>query len=267
MKQSVPHTLFALLALSTLIGCGGRGLSEAEREKLSSSYSEPKPQVDQDAIDRAKVKVKDDVDIKIEDDYTYVRGSVINKSSRSVGYWKVTVNFMKKGKIVDSAFTNALETLLPGASKRFEIMHNNIPGLDDMRCYVEEVTFKCFPRCLSETFLHLSEIHRMIDDYASIVHRHVHRIARSRHAPASLHGTLAAVLHYAGGEVTREIPPPSMGFCIVARAIEAKGSQEPGQEVATTEQGAHQSSGQGRGKHLGNHLLKGIEERLEEVYA
>lgn len=90
----------------------------------------------------AKVVVED-FDIKLEDRYFYVRGSVINRSSHTVGYWKVTANFMnKKGKIMDSGFTNALETLLPGASKRFEIMHETLPGLADMRCYVEEVRFK-----------------------------------------------------------------------------------------------------------------------------
>lgn len=116
----------------------------ANAEMAASSDSVPETPSEEALARAAMAKVVvDDFDIKIEDRYLYVRGSVINSSSRTVGYWKVTANFMnKQGKIIDSGFTNALETLLPGASKRFEIMHETLPGLADMRCYVEEVRLK-----------------------------------------------------------------------------------------------------------------------------
>jgi hypothetical protein len=44
MKRNVPQALFALLALSALIGCGGQPSSETERESTSSSEKSIKDQ-------------------------------------------------------------------------------------------------------------------------------------------------------------------------------------------------------------------------------
>lgn len=96
-----------------------------------------------DKEDEARVIVKDGWQFDIKDDYMYIRGSVKNNSPRTVGYWKATVNFYdKKGNIIDSAFTNALETLRPNAQKRFEIMHPFLSNLADLKISVEEVHFE-----------------------------------------------------------------------------------------------------------------------------
>jgi hypothetical protein len=108
----------------------------------------PDPQVDDVKQKLALLYEKDKVQVVAgwnwytNGDYDYVKGSVKNKSSHAVSYWKATVQFKsKKGEIIDSAYTNALETLPPGASKRFEIMHSHVPGAKSAVASVEEVQF------------------------------------------------------------------------------------------------------------------------------
>lgn len=110
--------------------------SEAEAE--TRPYIPPTPP----ANEKNLVMTKDKMEWEVDDHYDYVRGSVINKSSRTVRYWKVTAHFYDKGgSIIDSQYTNALETLLPGASKRFEIMHAHLPEAKKVTVEVEEVEF------------------------------------------------------------------------------------------------------------------------------
>jgi hypothetical protein len=71
--------------------------------------------------------------------YEHITGSIVNHGIRPVRYWKVTAKFTRNGSIVDTAYTNGAQTILPGAAKRFSIMHENIPGtsasveVDDVR--------------------------------------------------------------------------------------------------------------------------------------
>jgi hypothetical protein len=67
---------------------------------------------------------------EIDGEYDHLRGSVKNATAQTVGYWAVTAKFVKKGSetVIDSAFTNGGQPLMPGESKQFEIMHRNIPG-------------------------------------------------------------------------------------------------------------------------------------------
>jgi hypothetical protein len=66
---------------------------------------------------------------QIDGDWDYIRGSVKNDTSRVVTYWAATVRFYNSaGNEIDSDFTNGGQPIYPGASKRFEIMHRNIPG-------------------------------------------------------------------------------------------------------------------------------------------
>lgn len=67
---------------------------------------------------------------EVDGEYDHIRGAVKNESKKPVQYWAVTAKFVRKGSetVVDSAYTNDGQLLLPGESKRFEIMHRNIPG-------------------------------------------------------------------------------------------------------------------------------------------
>jgi len=75
--------------------------------------------------------------------YDYIRGSVQNGSDQTVRYWKLTAFYKNSsGDIVDSAFTNDLEDLLPGASKKFEIMHKASPEITSVSVVFSKVEFK-----------------------------------------------------------------------------------------------------------------------------
>jgi hypothetical protein len=77
-----------------------------------------------------------------DDHYTYVRGTVTNTGDKTVRYWKVMCRyrdgFLSTSPVIDTAYTNALETLRPGESKRFEIMHAQ-NGAKSVGLEVEEV--------------------------------------------------------------------------------------------------------------------------------
>lgn len=95
-----------------------------------------------DEADKAKIIVKDGWSWSSDGDYIRCTGSVKNTGTRTVSYWKVTFEFMnRKGEVIDTDYTNSGETLMPGASKRFETMHSDVPGARKCRAYVEEVSF------------------------------------------------------------------------------------------------------------------------------
>lgn len=94
-----------------------------------------------DKEDQKSVTVVD-ADHEVQNGYDYIRGSVQNDSHRPIKYWKVTTQFKNaSGKIIDTAYTNSGETLLPDASKKFEIMHAVVPEAVETKTFVDEVVF------------------------------------------------------------------------------------------------------------------------------
>ncbi len=72
----------------------------------------------------------------------FIRGSVVNNSHHATRYWKVQCHFYdKNGNEIDSATTASADILLPGAEKRFEIIHPQIPEAKKLLVEVIEVTF------------------------------------------------------------------------------------------------------------------------------
>lgn len=97
---------------------------------------------DKEALDKSKVKMGE-YRWEYEDSYDYIRGNVVNYSSRPVSYWLAQCHFYdKNGSEIDSQITNSTDTLLPGAAKRFEIMHSRMPQAKKIRMEVTEVRFK-----------------------------------------------------------------------------------------------------------------------------
>ncbi len=120
---------------------------ERVRAAFSSVYTSPpsnnllEKEV-KDKADKSKVKMGE---YKTErgENYLYVRGNVVNYSSRTVRYWKAMAHFFdKNGNEVDSAMTNSADTLLPGAAKHFEIMHSDLPQITNASMEVEVVDFR-----------------------------------------------------------------------------------------------------------------------------
>lgn len=126
-------------------------LSNGDYNSILSEYAENNPTaVDDPSPEPAPVPIPDEQKVVVTSQkwtfenygYDYVRGSLKNNSDRTVTYWKVSAEFFdKKGDVIDTAFTNSMETLRPGASKRFEIMLSHPPGGKKFRAFVEEVRF------------------------------------------------------------------------------------------------------------------------------
>ena len=73
--------------------------------------------------------------------YTYIEGSVKNKGSQTISYYKITAKYYGTytKTVVDSDFTNSAEDLEPGESRKFEIMTKGVYGEEDIKLYVDEV--------------------------------------------------------------------------------------------------------------------------------
>lgn len=60
----------------------------------------------------------------IDDDYVYIKGRIKNTGDKVVDYFEVHSDFLNNSNaVVDTAYTNSAEDLLPGNMKSFEIMH------------------------------------------------------------------------------------------------------------------------------------------------
>jgi len=71
----------------------------------------------------------------------FIRGSVVNNSHHATRYWQVQCHFYdKSGDEIDSATIWSTDMLLPGAEKRFEIIHPQIPEAIKLLVEVVEVT-------------------------------------------------------------------------------------------------------------------------------
>lgn len=108
---------------------------EAERERVEIERR------DKEEIDKMLVEISPVRKIYRDDDHVTVESSVINNSPRTVRYWKVAIQFLdKQRRVIDSTYTNALETLPPHAEKRFKISHE-IPKANRVNLTMEEVQF------------------------------------------------------------------------------------------------------------------------------
>lgn len=83
------------------------------------------------------------VELKSEREWVYVRGTVGNHGQKTVTYWKLAARFRDKaGVVIDTDYTNSAETLGPGQSKSFQIMHRFNPRFIDADVLIEEVRIK-----------------------------------------------------------------------------------------------------------------------------
>ena len=72
--------------------------------------------------------------------YTYINGSIMNISNKTVKYYKITAKFYDTtGSVIDSDYTNSAETLLPDESSQFEIMHKYDSRVENIRLFIDEV--------------------------------------------------------------------------------------------------------------------------------
>lgn len=78
----------------------------------------------------------------VDGNYTYVRGRVKNTSGKTINYFKIVAHYKNKaGEVIDTDYTNSGETLGPGMSKEFEIMHRDSDEYHTVSIFVEKASF------------------------------------------------------------------------------------------------------------------------------
>lgn len=86
--------------------------------------------------------IQDHRDIKIDNGYIYINGSVTNQGNKTIKYYKITVKYLdENNKVIHSNYTNSTENLYPSESREFEIM-NKYNGYKYSQLVVEEVRFE-----------------------------------------------------------------------------------------------------------------------------
>lgn len=114
------------LAGACVVLVGGAAVKMAESTKEQEDYRS-----------RLSVQIQE---LVRQRGYAYVRGSVTNNGDRPVAYWKATARFRdKNGAVIDTDYTNSGETLRPGESKNFQIMHRHDPRFDTATVEIDEV--------------------------------------------------------------------------------------------------------------------------------
>ena len=78
---------------------------------------------------------------KIDNNYSYIWGRVKNTGTTVIRYFEVAATYKDdQGNVLDTDYTNSGETLRPGWSKEFEIMHKNSPHYRTVAIRVQDVT-------------------------------------------------------------------------------------------------------------------------------
>ncbi len=90
--------------------------------------------------DTQNLNIQDGWRWTVERNYSYIRGRVTNKGDEDINYFKITAEYMdSNGNVLDTDYTNSGETIRPGNSKEFEIMHRHSSEYEKVRIFVEEV--------------------------------------------------------------------------------------------------------------------------------
>lgn len=81
-------------------------------------------------------------DVRLERGFMYITGSVTSRASYPVSFWKVAIKFYDEaGTVIDTDYQTSLgDTLGPGETKRFEVMHRSDKRIKNFVLSVEEVT-------------------------------------------------------------------------------------------------------------------------------
>ena len=75
--------------------------------------------------------------------YSYIRGRIKNVGDETVSYFKIKALYEDdSGNVLDTDYTNSVESMLPGMSKEFEIMHKNSDTYKKFAIIIEEVRTK-----------------------------------------------------------------------------------------------------------------------------
>lgn len=72
--------------------------------------------------------------------YETVEGSLKNDGTRTIRYWKASIQYLDAaGQVVESEMENSLTPIRPGDSQRFSAMHKKDPRVARVRVLLEEI--------------------------------------------------------------------------------------------------------------------------------
>jgi len=90
-----------------------------------------------------KLVIQDGWTWKVDGNYTYINGRVKNNGDKPIRYFKITAQYLNEyDNVLDTDYTNSTETVRPGDSKEFEIMHRDNDEYKKTRIFVEEVNIE-----------------------------------------------------------------------------------------------------------------------------
>jgi len=114
---------------------------ENDQQKGLSWMLAIQEQENKDYLDH--VQIEDGWKWTFEDDYSYIRGNIKNIGDKSIDYFKISAHYKDSERnVIDTDYTNSGETLGPGMSKEFEIMHRRSSNYKYTTVFVEEISVK-----------------------------------------------------------------------------------------------------------------------------
>ncbi|MBA7589765.1 hypothetical protein ES708_31854 [subsurface metagenome] len=91
----------------------------------------------------SKVIIEDKWKWIIEDNYSYIKGRVKNAGNKTVNYFKVTAYYKDNDETaLDTDYTDSFESLGPGMSKEFVIMHKKPVNCKYASIKLEEISLR-----------------------------------------------------------------------------------------------------------------------------
>ncbi|NLD35768.1 MAG: hypothetical protein GX654_02770 [Desulfatiglans sp.] len=113
----------------------------SEQALAWSSYISDKES--QNYIDDKKAIILLDKDLAYKYGGIYIKGNLKNNGDKTISYFKITTSFLNGNKeIIDSAFTNCLEKVYPGAMKPFEIRSPDNGDIQFSKTKIEEINLE-----------------------------------------------------------------------------------------------------------------------------
>lgn len=106
-------------------------------KKLNEGRQEIK---DKQASPVEKLVILSDWKYTIDGDYNYITGRVKNTSNKNIKYFKLVAEYMNEdGVVLDSKYTNSINTIRPGNMEEFKITKEHKNEYKQVRMFVEEV--------------------------------------------------------------------------------------------------------------------------------
>lgn len=121
--------------------------SQIEKKRISNNIQETTKQIQKlkkDMEEYAKDQIYNlqiqDWEFTTENGLDYIRGSVKNISSYDITYFKLVGEFKDgNGNVLDSEFTNSIQTIKPNSLEEFEIIKKHDDRYKNASVYIDKI--------------------------------------------------------------------------------------------------------------------------------